>query len=100
MRVLAVRLVSQAGRSRIVRGFALRQAATRLWGNASVRSTLFDILELPNEYLLVGRGSGHGAGLCQQGALARARRGAGWREILAFYYRGATIGSLAMEGTR
>jgi stage II sporulation protein D len=39
-----------------------------------------------------GRGSGHGLGLCQQGASALARDGASFREILAHYFPNTTIG--------
>ena len=39
-----------------------------------------------------GRGSGHGLGLCQQGANAMARDGATFREILAHYFPNTTVG--------
>jgi len=38
-----------------------------------------------------GRGSGHGAGLCQWGAAGAARAGEGYRAILARYYPGTEI---------
>src|SRR5438128_664537 len=38
-----------------------------------------------------GRGSGHGVGLCQWGARARALAGGTYRDILAHYYPGAEI---------
>jgi stage II sporulation protein D len=38
-----------------------------------------------------GRGNGHGVGLCQWGAIARARAGADFRTILKAYYPGAEI---------
>jgi stage II sporulation protein D len=41
-----------------------------------------------------GYGNGHGVGLCQTGALRRARAGADWRAILAAYYPGARVRSL------
>ena len=40
---------------------------------------------------LDGAGFGHGVGLCQFGAEARARKGMGWREILALSYPGAKL---------
>lgn len=40
---------------------------------------------------LEGAGFGHGVGLCQYGAEARARDGMAWREILALSYPGAKI---------
>lgn len=38
-----------------------------------------------------GRGNGHGVGMCQVGALGRARAGQGFREILQAYYPGTRI---------
>lgn len=40
---------------------------------------------------VAGRGFGHGVGLCQHGALAMARAGHGFREILTHYYPGARL---------
>jgi hypothetical protein len=48
--------------------------------------------------VLRGRGHGHGVGLCQEGAARRARAGAGWREILAAYFPGASAGRGAPHG--
>jgi len=104
-RVSAVRLVGPGGRSLVVRGFEFRKTASALWGWASVRSTWFELEESRHEYLLAGRGTGHGAGLCQKGAIVRARRGETWQAILAHYYRGAEVVPLeqietATAGTR
>ncbi len=44
------------------------------------------------EWWFHGRGWGHGLGLCQAGAYGMAAAGATYREILAHYYAGATIG--------
>ena len=41
--------------------------------------------------LVQGRGNGHGVGLCQWGAIARARAGDDFRAILKAYYPGAEI---------
>ena len=49
---------------------------------------------LPERVRLVGAGWGHGVGLCQIGAASMADRGAGHREILAHYFRGAEIETL------
>lgn len=42
-----------------------------------------------------GRGYGHGIGMCQWGAIGRARAGQNYRTILETYYRGTTIGRIA-----
>jgi len=39
-----------------------------------------------------GRGYGHGVGMCQWGAIGRARAGQSFRSILGTYYPGTTIG--------
>ena len=43
-------------------------------------------------FTFYGRGWGHGVGLCQTGAFGMALAGRTYREILAHYYPGATIG--------
>jgi len=90
-RVSMVRFVAPGGQSRIARGFEFRKAASEIWGWASVRSTDFTIEETRPAYLLSGRGTGHGAGMCQAGAIVRARKGESRDAILALYYRGAEL---------
>jgi len=87
-----VRFAAPGGSSRVVRGFEFRRAASELWGWATVRSTDFQVEETRSAYVLQGRGTGHGAGLCQAGAIARAKRGESREAILALYYRGAAVG--------
>jgi stage II sporulation protein D len=41
-----------------------------------------------------GRGYGHGIGMCQWGAIGRARAGQNYRTILETYYPGTTIGRI------
>lgn len=41
-----------------------------------------------------GRGYGHGVGMCQWGAIGRARAGQTFRTILATYYPGTTVGAI------
>jgi stage II sporulation protein D len=45
----------------------------------------------PRRFRLSGAGWGHGVGLCQIGAAAMAAGGAGHEQILAHYFRGATL---------
>jgi len=44
---------------------------------------------------ITGRGYGHGIGMCQWGAIGRARAGQNYRTILETYYRGTTVGRIA-----
>lgn len=43
------------------------------------------------ELIVNGTGRGHGVGLCQAGALGRARSGQSYREILSAYYPGTRL---------
>ena len=43
---------------------------------------------------LHGGGNGHGIGMCQSGAIGRARAGQDFRTILATYYPGTTVGTI------
>jgi stage II sporulation protein D len=97
-RVSMVRLAAPGGALRLTRGFEFRRAASELWGWASVRSTDFTLEETRPAYLLSGRGTGHGAGMCQAGAIARAKRGESRDAILGLYYRGATVVQLDSLG--
>jgi stage II sporulation protein D len=73
--------------------WALRPVHSRF---AILRSTMFEVEEQTRDgalsrVLLRGGGFGHGVGLCQTGALERAREGQSAREILEAYYSGATV---------
>jgi len=46
---------------------------------------------------LRGGGNGHGVGMCQAGAIGRARAGQDFRTILRTYYPGTTVGTIALR---
>jgi len=62
-----------------------------LLGSDMVRSTLFDVVMQGYYFDLVGRGWGHGVGMCQQGAFGMALEGKSMLDILRFYYNGITL---------
>ncbi len=79
------------GRGRIVDAVEFRQKL----GYDRVKSLWFDLDRASGESIkIVGRGFGHGAGLCQWGAKAYAQQGWGYREILLHYYPGVEIQQL------
>lgn len=51
-----------------------------------LRSSHFRISANSSVVNIQGKGFGHGIGMCQMGAIARARAGQGYRRILASYY--------------
>jgi stage II sporulation protein D len=81
-----VELRGTAGRGSI-EGRTLRDAL----GNDVVRSTLFEVRESGDGFILVGSGHGHGVGMSQWGAESMARAGADYRQILAAFYPGTTL---------
>ncbi len=62
-----------------------------IFGSNLVKSTYFEIEETWNGIKLIGKGWGHGVGLCQWGAKGMASRGADYTEILSFYFPGCVI---------
>jgi stage II sporulation protein D len=66
----------------------------RIVGYDTLKSTLFAVA-VDEEYArFSGRGWGHGAGMCQWGAKGMAEQGHAAAQILAFFYPGATLGTL------
>lgn len=59
-----------------------------------LRSTRFDVVsggDAEEGLRIRGRGYGHGIGMCQWGAIGRARAGRSYREILSHYYPGTSV---------
>ncbi|MEO8483596.1 MAG: SpoIID/LytB domain-containing protein [Acidobacteriota bacterium] len=74
-----------------VRGDSFRAAITREFGTQALQSTQFAVTRDGGTFVFSGRGYGHGVGLCQVGAAARARRGESVDEILSAYFPGAAV---------
>jgi stage II sporulation protein D len=53
--------------------------------------TRFEVEREGTSLVFAGAGLGHGVGMSQYGALAMARRGAGYREILGHFYPGTHL---------
>ena len=60
-------------------------------GSTILPSSFFRIHKNGNEWILKGKGFGHGVGLCQMGARARAQAGQSYIQILTHYYPGITL---------
>jgi stage II sporulation protein D len=78
-----------------VEGPAIRQVM-RLSSGEPLRSTAFDLTATTTDQRVVrlvldGMGAGHGVGLCQWGAVGRARAGQGYEQILAAYFPGTRL---------
>lgn len=88
-RAESVRARSRDGREFSFSGEHLRAAI----GYSEIRSTLFEIVSdgKSDAVEVVGRGFGHGAGLCQWGTRQLASDGKTYREILSHYYPKAEL---------
>lgn len=64
----------------------------RALGEATLRSTLFEIRRSEDGFVFVGSGRGHGVGMSQWGARALAERGETYKQILRTFYPGAELG--------
>jgi stage II sporulation protein D len=87
-RVIGLTAVAHSGRSRQWHGFAVRQALDLpecLFTMHRMRRNGVDVVRF------LGRGWGHGIGLCQNGAYGLARAGKTFDEILKTYYKGVEI---------
>ncbi|MDQ6700953.1 MAG: SpoIID/LytB domain-containing protein [Acidobacteriota bacterium] len=78
---------------------SLRFAIGRSLGWNRVRSDFYQIRVEPERVTFTGQGTGHGVGLCQHGADEMGGSGSTYREILAFYYPGTSLG-LTASGLR
>jgi stage II sporulation protein D len=78
-------------RSYTVRGDVLRAVINQALGERAVQSTRFTLARSGDRYVFEGTGFGHGVGLCQRGAIARARRGDSLEGILGTYFAGTRL---------
>jgi stage II sporulation protein D len=111
-RVIGVRSRTPSGRVGIIdietdRGmFPLRgndmRYVLRQPGGEILASTYFSVEPeyrdgLVSRVTFRGQGNGHGVGMCQWGAIGRARAGQSFRTILGTYYPGTTVGSVSSQ---
>jgi stage II sporulation protein D len=81
-----------------LRGSEIRSALRSPAGEL-LFSTYFSVEVVPGRngvqsLILKGGGNGHGVGMCQSGAIGRARAGQDFRTILRTYYPGTTVGTI------
>jgi stage II sporulation protein D len=56
-----------------------------------LRSSFFSVIDKGSAILLMGRGYGHGVGLCQDGAMQMAKQGESFEQIIHFYFTGVSV---------
>jgi len=86
-RVKRLKLTSRDGGSLILSGKEFRSIV----GPNELKSNNYNIVMKGYFFDVLGKGWGHGVGLCQWGALEMARRRYSYEDILKFYYPGVEI---------
>ena len=66
-------------------------AVRRALSESHLKSSAFEVSRDGEDFILKGKGWGHGVGLCQIGAAVMSCKGYGYRGILAHYYPGTSI---------
>ncbi len=89
-RIDQIRILHSLGEL-IIRGQDFRRVA----GYSTVYSTQFAIESLGSDLVLVGKGAGHGVGLCQWGMKEMAELGYSYEAIVRYYYPGTELLSLS-----
>ena len=97
-RVRWLEVRTEGGTYRVL-GDRVRRLLRRPDGGAILRSAWFDLVVDTTGGTVVrvearGRGNGHGVGMCQHGAMAMARAGRPFDEILTHYYPGTVLAQL------
>lgn len=69
----------------------------KLREDLKLRSTYFSLTVEGDSVKLTGRGYGHGAGLCQEGAMVMAQKGFTFRQIIDFYYQGVVLADYSIK---
>jgi stage II sporulation protein D len=87
----AAELTVRGAHTYTVRGDVLRSVINQRLGDKGVQSTRFILTKSGGTYTFKGTGYGHGVGLCQRGAITRARQGQSVEQILRTYFPGATL---------
>lgn len=89
-RINLLEIKREKGNNIILKGNNIRYILKRNNGQI-LRSSLFEITKSGNEFIIKGKGNGHGAGLCQWGAISLSRKGRNYKQIISTYFPKLTI---------
>jgi len=91
---LNITLLDQNGNKKEINlfGNSIRSVIKISDGKSILRSTLFDVrLDKGKNVTIIGKGSGHGVGMCQWGAIGQSKEGIDYLTILSHYFPGTNI---------
>ncbi|MGF1491326.1 MAG: SpoIID/LytB domain-containing protein [Microcoleaceae cyanobacterium] len=88
--VISMKVVGTGG-NKVVSGSEIARAL-------GLRSTRFKVQRKGSgQFVITGRGFGHGVGMSQWGAYSLAQKGANYQQILQHYYRGTTLAKIQLQ---
>ena len=87
----ALKIELNGSKKVIISGATLRSVLGPHFGFTRIKSTKFEVRRRNDYFLITGTGFGHGAGLCQTGAMARAEAGHPTTQIITAYYPGTSL---------
>jgi len=90
-RMIEAEFVGEKGTFRTGPELAIRQVFDPPLKSAAFIVDTQGPAERPEKFVIRGAGWGHGVGMCQTGAIAMAKAGRNFREILAHYYPKAEV---------
>ena len=92
-RIEELRVVGTLGNHIFGKELEIRRilSETHLYSSAFIVRKELDNSGAPTKFVIKGAGWGHGVGLCQIGAAVMGCEGYGYREILAHYFKGASL---------
>lgn len=95
-RVIGLRAVGRGGRTKTWSGFDVRRALQLPENVFSIQ--VVSASDGGRRFRFLGRGWGHGVGLCQNGSYGLARAGMTYDRILATYYPGTGLATFTPSG--
>jgi stage II sporulation protein D len=93
---LRITLSDKAGKKEAVKIFGnnIRFVIRNAGNNGILRSNFFDVHQSALNIIIKGKGAGHGAGMCQWGAIYMSTAGKNYKEIIAHYFPSLKIKKL------
>ena len=95
LRIVGTKHTEDIGKELKIRLWLSRKCLYSSWFEVEKSEIINHKSQMSNQFTLIGRGWGHGAGLCQIGAAEMAEEGFSYEQILAHYYVGTRIGVAA-----
>lgn len=95
LRIVGTKHTEDIGKELKIRLWLSRKCLYSSWFEVKKSQIINQKSQMSNQFVLIGRGWGHGAGLCQIGAAQMATEGFTYEQILSHYYVGTRIGLAA-----